>query len=199
MIRKNRYREVQDRKIWWVKLLIIAINVLSIGTFAYGLYSQMVLNHPFGDNPMSNNALIWNAILVVLLMVVVDWILFRIKLETEIDADSVRFRMSPLIRKYRVYHRDEIESWEVRTYKPIREYGGWGIRRKKLRYRLKQRHQAGSSSETVFQKIAKRSMAYTLNGTLGLQLYLKNGRDVLIGTQRRDAIEKAMKQMMEKG
>jgi hypothetical protein len=40
-------------------------------------------------------------------------------------------------------------------------------------------------------------MAYTISGNKGLQLYLKNGREVLLGTERPEAIAKAMKRMFE--
>ena len=179
----------------WIKLLVIAINVSTLGFFAYGLYSQLVLNRPFGDNSMSNNALLWNALAVFLIIIFVDWIFFFSRLETEIDDKSIRFRLFPLIRKFRVIGKDEIDSWVLRTYKPIREYGGWGIRKRKIKYRLKSRKSAGNN-KTVFRALIGRSMAYTMRGNLGLQLYLKSGKEILIGTQRYEAIEKAMKRMM---
>lgn len=55
---------------------------------------------------------------------------------------------------------------------PIKEYGGWGIKGK------------------------FKSKAYNVSGNIGLQLYLKNGRKVLFGTQRQEAIENAMKKLM---
>jgi hypothetical protein len=66
----------------------------------------------------------------------------------------------------------EIESFEVRTYRPVTEYGGWGIK--------------GSS----------RNKAYNISGNVGLQLKLKNGRRVLFGTQESQAVEYAMRKMM---
>ena len=59
---------------------------------------------------------------------------------------------------------DTIKSYEIRKYRPIREYGGWGIR---------------------FNRHGK---AYTVKGTLGLQMELTNGEKILIGTENPDKL-----------
>jgi hypothetical protein len=55
----------------------------------------------------------------------------------------------------------EIKSIQLRKYKPIREYGGWGIR--------------FSFTE---------GKAYTIKGDEGIQLVLNSGKKFLIGTQK---------------
>ena len=69
----------------------------------------------------------------------------------------------------------EIDRFEIREYKPIKEYGGWGMKQGK-------------------KGVGK---AYSVSGNIGLQLYLTNGKKVLIGTQRRDAMLRAIRKMME--
>ena len=57
---------------------------------------------------------------------------------------------------------------EIREYKPIMEYGGWGIR--------------GFGS----------NRALNIKGKIGLQLVFKNGQKLLIGTQKADEIVKIL-------
>ena len=56
----------------------------------------------------------------------------------------------------------------MRTYNPIREYGGWGIR-----YGLK-------------------SKAYNVHGNHGVQLELLNRKRLLIGSQRSEEFANAL-------
>ncbi len=43
----------------------------------------------------------------------------------------------------------------------------------------------------------KSGSAFNVKGNIGLQLYLKNGKKVLFGTQRPDALKRAMDKMMK--
>jgi hypothetical protein len=85
-----------------------------------------------------------------------------LRLETRVDATEIRLRFLPLAR--RTIPLTEIQSCEARTYRPLREYGGWGIR-------------GGSSG-----------MAYNVSGDRGVQLVLTSGKRVLIGSQRADEL-----------
>ena len=60
---------------------------------------------------------------------------------------------------------------EVRQYKPLSEYGGWG-----LRY--------GSSGK-----------AYNVSGNIGIQLHFKDGSTLLIGTNKKEEVEVVLKQI----
>ena len=66
----------------------------------------------------------------------------------------------PLHLKFRKYLWTEIETAEVRKYKPLLEYGGYGIR--------------------GFGK----NRALNISGNTGFQLVFKDGRKLLIGTQK---------------
>lgn len=85
-----------------------------------------------------------------------------LKLETKITELGILVQFKPFHFKPKVYSWDEISKVEVRTYRPIMEYGGWG-----LKY--------GWGGQ---------GLSYTVSGTTGLQLHLKNGKKILIGTQR---------------
>ncbi|MBK8626969.1 MAG: hypothetical protein IPN86_15790 [Saprospiraceae bacterium] len=89
-----------------------------------------------------------------------------LKLSTEISNESVRYKMFPFHFKWKELSRKEIVKMEVRTYKPLQEYGGWGNRR------------------------GKSGRAYTIKGKRGLQLTLKNGDKILLGTSKADEMVK---------
>ena len=49
------------------------------------------------------------------------------ELRTEVRDDGLHVQFFPILPRRR-YGWQEIESAEARSYRPIREYGGWGLR-----------------------------------------------------------------------
>lgn len=88
--------------------------------------------------------------------------LYSLRLETEVRADGIYLKMWPLHRSFRRTSWAEIERYEPRQYKPLREFGGWGIR-------------------WVPGKIA-----YNVRGNRGVWIERTNDRSVLVGSQRPD-------------
>lgn len=88
-------------------------------------------------------------------------ILFMIlKLEVSIDNKSIRYKFFPFHLSWQSIEWADITEAEVRKYKPISEYGGWGLR------------------------LGWKGKAYTVSGNKGLQLYMKTGKKILFGTSR---------------
>ena len=85
-------------------------------------------------------------------------LLAAIRLDVEVTGDGVHVRMPPFVGRRLAL--EEIAGFEARTYRPIREYGGWGIR-------------WGPSGR-----------AYNLRGNRGVQLTLADGQRLLLGSQR---------------
>jgi hypothetical protein len=177
---KQFYHEEQKVKpgiAWLIMFPVLAlINII----FGIGLYQQLSLGKPWGDEPMSDNNLILITIALNLGIIGVLLLMLEAKMITEIREPGFYYRYLPFIFKERKISREEIERYEVRQYKPIREYGGWGFRQRSRRLR-------------------KAGLAYNVSGNIGLQLYLKNGTRILFGTQRKEAIDTAMKKMMVGG
>jgi hypothetical protein len=105
---------------------------------------------------MSDSGLIFGTIAISLLSA----LFFVFRLETNITEVAISVRFFPLHLKFRKYLWLDIEAAEVRKYKPLLEYGGYGIR--------------------GFGK----NRALNISGNTGLQLVLKDGRKLLIGTQK---------------
>ena len=93
-------------------------------------------------------------------------IIFVCKLIVEINERGITYRFFPFNVKSKHLAWSEIEMVYIRTYKPLWEFGGWGIRR-----------------------TLNNGKAYTIKGNIGLQLELKNGKRMLIGTSSAQKLE----------
>lgn len=100
---------------------------------------------------------------------------FSLRMTTEVRTDGVYVRFAPFHRKFRRFGFDELASFEVRSYRPLREYGGWGLR--------------GFG----------RNRALNVSGNRGLQLVFEDGRRVLIGSQQPEKLAAAMRAQLAAG
>jgi hypothetical protein len=147
------FREEQQFRQKWLWL----VTVGTAGIAWYGFAVQVVMGVPFGSNPAPTVmvALIWLAFGIGLP------VFFRLlRLVTTVRPDGVRFRFVPFHLAARVMPPAAIARYEARTYRPLVEYGGWGIR-------------SGRSGD-----------AYNVSGDKGVQFVLAGGKRILIGTQR---------------
>ncbi len=94
-------------------------------------------------------------------------LLFWGELRTEVHDDALHVRFFPLTRRH-VFAWADVASAEPRSYRPIREYGGWGVR-------------WGPSGR-----------AYNVSGKRGVQLVLADGKRVLIGSRRAEELALAI-------
>ncbi len=150
------------------------IYIASILLFSVGIYKQIFMGEPWGDKPVSDTGLVIAAILVLLILVVSAILLFGSVLSTTVYSDRLEITFWPYFKKPVVFNKDSIASFEIRQYKPLKEYGGWGVR-----YGTK-----GSGK------------AYNVRGNKGLQILTKDNKRLLLGTQRSDALLHSMKKMM---
>jgi hypothetical protein len=93
------------------------------------------------------------------------------RLIVEVRFREIYIRYSPLVT--RAISFTEISQVEAREYKPIREYGGWGIK--------------GWSSK---------SAVYNVKGNEGVELTLVDGRKVMIVSQNPEPLTDAIKSTM---
>lgn len=105
---------------------------------------------------------LWKLILPLLLIT----LFLLITLETKINDKGISYRFFPFFFSFTFIAWDELEHVTVRKYKPILEYGGWG-------YRL-----------GIFGK----GRAVSISGNRGIQLKLKNGKRLLIGTRHPETV-----------
>lgn len=167
------YREAQQFREWWQIVLRLAATVPAILICIYTLFEQLIVGVQIGDSPAPNFVLIF----AIIGLSIGLWVSFKLKLEVWIDLEGVHYRFFPLISKNKFISKGEIQRFEIRKYSAVFDYGGRGFRR------------------GLGHKWGK---AYTISGNMGLQLFLTNGQKVLFGTQRSQAIQYAMDEMMKK-
>ncbi len=142
------FKENQKFNQWWIYVIFILI-------FLYGIFQlQNQIKYAF--------ILISGAVLAITLF-------SAFTLETKIDRYGIHtfFKPFPFFKKS--FRWKEIKNCYVRTYAPVREYGGWGIR-----------------------GIGK-AKAYNVKGNKGIQIHTKSKASFLIGTQNPKQAEKTIK------
>lgn len=98
-------------------------------------------------------------LLFSLLYLLIYFLFFCVKLKTRIDSRGVYAGFSPPGFFKKFFRWEEIKEIYVREYSPIAEYGGWGIRG------------------------LGRTKAYNVSGKYGIQIFTRENKDFLIGTQ----------------
>jgi len=164
------YREVQRFSQVWIWVLIILSSLVLLGIFGYGAVTQLILGRPFGDPPMPDWLLAVLVAFSALVAVVMPCLFRAVKLVTEVRDDGLYVQFFPL-RVRRIAFAD-IEQCEARTYRPLWEYGGWGIR------------------------WGFHGKAYNVSGNRGVQLTLTGGKRLLIGSQQADELADAVRARM---
>lgn len=127
------------------------------------------------ENPAEKQEMLTAFVITLCILAVVVGLLVSMRLITRIDSKGVSISYIPFIRKKTYTWLDIDKAW-LRKYNPIGEYGGWGIK--------------GS--------FFKKGTAYNVWGNKGLQLYLKNGKRVLIGTQKATEMAAFLTRLKEK-
>lgn len=164
------FEEEQYFRQGWLWAIIGPLDLAVLALFGYGLVKQLIFGRPWGNHPMPDWLLLVFSAVMFVLILGVTWFLWRLCLKVTIDRTHLRIRFSPLVK--RDIPMDMIVRHEPRTYAPIREYGGWGVRR----------------------GFSKRGMAYNVSGNRGVQLELADGQRILIGSQRPEELDRALGQ-----
>ena len=142
-----------------------------IGFFLWAMYRQLILGRPWGDRPMGDTALMIVGGLYILLGALLLVLFFRGRLITEVRTSGVFVRYSPFHRSFRRIPLEGLRSCRARTYSPIREYGGWGIR------------------------MTPGKKAYNVWGNRGVELDYEDGKKLLIGSKKADQLASAVESM----
>lgn len=100
--------------------------------------------------------------------------LYSLRLRTEVREDGIYIQLWPIHRTFRQISWDEIEQYEDRTYSPLREFSGWGIR------------------------WAPGKLAYTGSGERGVLIQRTNGRSILVGSQQPAGFRRAIDEHYER-
>jgi hypothetical protein len=144
------FEEVQQFRQKWLEGLMLAVNTLLIAGYFATTFFSATANHEANMGLLA----------AILLCGLITFLLKRLKLITQVTTEGIQIRFSPLQTRFILFRWDDIEQLTIRTYNPVLEYGGWGIR-------------FGPSGN-----------AYNVSGNVGLQLVLRGNRKLLIGTTK---------------
>ena len=165
------FREAQSFVQSWLWALILTAAGFAWFTFLFELFRS--LPEGAGEGEVWPAAIIW-----VLVGMGLPALFLAARLIVEVRRDGLYYRYRPFHRRMHRIGLDEIEKAESRTYNPIREYGGWGIR-------------SGWKRGT--------GKAYNVYGKRGLQLELTNGERVLYGSQKAEELAAALNGLLAEG
>ena len=173
MIKDNQiiFREVQHFRQKWIWAILLIATVGPGLVITYGAFKQLVYNVPMGNHPASNGTVILTTLMFWLIMLGLLGLFAFSRLITEVRSDGLYVRFIPFHFRYQKIKFDEVQSYEARTYHPIGEYGGWGIR------------------------YGVRGKAYNVSGNRGVEFTYRNGKHLLIGSQQADELAKAIGQL----
>ena len=144
----DNFNEEQKFTQKWILFPVFSLWVLSL------LISPFIL--------LEKKAGLFTAILPFLIMSLIMLLFKSLKLQTRITAEGVYYRFFPLERRFREIKKSDIEKLEVKSYDPLRDYGGWGI------------------------KYGINGWADSVKGDKGIYISLTSRKHILIGTSKPD-------------
>jgi hypothetical protein len=162
------YHEVQQFRQVWIVLIVAFLAAISWYSFAV----QILLGEPFGTDPAPD--IVVHIILVVFGIAFPLWF-WMMRLEIQVAETALRFRFFPLHLSWRVIPFDSIDHVKAVVYRPLREYGGWGIR------------------------FGRKGIAYNVSGDRGVQVTLKSGKSFLLGSLRAEELELVLRSKLSPG
>jgi hypothetical protein len=150
----------------WVHLVVLSAMIFSIS----------IIYITFKEESAKGNSLdkedFIPLIISIGLPIVIEILFTFLKMETEVRNDGIYVRLFPVHIHFRKFSPEDISEAFARKYAPVSEYGGWGI------------------------KGSRNNRAYNTRGNEGVQLVFNGGKRLLIGSQKIQELEKAIKSIM---
>jgi len=105
----------------------------------------------------------------VLIGLAIPLLFYLFELRIKVNNNALHYQFFPFHLKFYTIKMEEIESFKAMQYSPLKEYGGWGI------------------------KYGFKGKAYNVSGNKGVKIFLKNGANIIFGSQKHKELEKALK------
>ncbi|WP_339610404.1 hypothetical protein [uncultured Planktosalinus sp.] len=142
------FKESQKFNQWWLKLILIIV-ILATAIPVYMIFNENTFEEE----------MFWPVLIPVIITAAAIIFIFVLRLETTIDSKGIHYKFYPVFGQ-KTIPWNEISECYVRTYSPLAEFGGWGIR-------------WGFNGK-----------AYNIKGNKGIQVVIKSGKKILFGTQK---------------
>jgi len=174
-MRKQVYFEEQQRfNQGWLIALMFVTSLAALVPLVIAFYQQIILQEPWGNQPMSDAGLIALCCGMFLALIGANVFVFSSRLETKIENNSIFYRYPPLISKWIKVDKTDINGYQIKRFHPLFDFGGWGYR---IGFRRKR--------------------AFHIKGNMGISLELASGKTILLGTQKPDMLQAAMRRVMK--
>lgn len=151
-----QFREEQ-RFDQWIRVMTF-LSAILVWTISI---RRLVDEQRVGNGPMPDGALV---LLLLVLGIAIPALFAYARLKTEVRNDGLYVQFYPFHRTYRHFPFERIKTCTAQTYRPIRDYGGWGIR------------------------YGPKGSAYNISGNRGIMLKFTDGNELMIGSQRADEL-----------
>jgi hypothetical protein len=152
----------------WIRLIFSLDLFVFIGIIIFVIHYLHSQNKPIEPTTVIILALV--GIIPISMSILIG----MCKLETRVCTDGLYVRLFPLHINFKKFPFEDISECYAREYKPIAEYGGWGIR-------------YGNGGK-----------AYNMRGNKGMQIVFKNGKKLLIGSQKPEEFAAAINSVVKK-
>ena len=151
-------------------LLIVGLSIAFVVVcFSIAQEWETISNGTIGEKITGVSGLI--------IIILVAFLFAKLKLKTRIDEKGIYYQYFPLHFSYKLIEWSTISKCYIRNYDAIFEYGGWGVK-------------------FSFRKMKGKS--FTTKGDIGLQLELNNERKILIGTQKKEELQRVLNNYQHK-
>ena len=113
----------------------------------------------------------------LIIIALIAYLFLKIKLITRIDEKGIHYQFFPFHLSKKIISWNNISKSHIRKYDAFFEYGGWG-----MKYNFGE----------------KKGKAFTTKGNIGLQIELNNGKKILIGTQKKEELQRILNTYQQK-
>jgi len=166
------FHEVQKFRQPWLWALILVAFGSQAAIFGGGMIAHLVFGKPWGKNPAEDKALIITTVVMIASGIAVCAFMWSLRLITVVLPNGLFIRFFPFHWSFKDVPLASLTHCEAERYRPIKEFGGWGIR------------------------MGIKRKAYNVRGNLGVRIRYANGRCLLIGSQRPQELAQAIKRIL---
>lgn len=131
----------------------------------YMIIYGIVLGNEIGGEEIEGGII--STLLLGLLGFAVPYLFLQLRLTIRVTSKEILIKYKPFVNRNILI--SDIEKAQSREYRAVKEYGGWGIKGWK-----------------------RGKIAYNVSGNDGVELTLKNGNTVMLGSKRSEELEKVI-------
>lgn len=175
MTRINYSEQQSFRQVVWIWGIILPVAFLSTLGILYGFYQQIILGEPWGNKPMSDGGLIAALLVVVIAQILVIWLVASITLRVEITGEEFRYKFFAYFTDWKVFTPHQIANYSIEKW-TFWKGKGFGYH----------------------QNIFTKTVRMIIKPDYILTVKTKDGKTIMMSTENKEEIERAMHKLMSK-